>query len=819
MLQVTVPLPGEVVVEDGRPKALQVETAAIKAKNRTLETLLSNKFFKNAIDGMKSGWVFGTQDTNQFPHFSEDVQSLPSRIRELIDYALQGGRKRSVSSVSSERVSSEEDRTRKLDLATIEGWHVHTECVHIAFADSYTHEATLYTTTFVNDFPVHLWLFPPRPDMDTTITSSTTSTPSHSHSPQLHRSNPMFSFIAHAPDVISAELNRAQLLFLMRLKDSVTMFKSSLMDFLDTSTFIPPKRPSSTSQEESEESFRSPSSPSDLANSDEEAPKSISGCVIVEHVEANILLPSIFTTSKSSTGTENQTSNSLPTTQEVRENIEEVIRGFPPLSLNTETLTEPNVTVSSVSPSSSQTSLTSSHLAQSVLTTSQSSLQPSSSTDQTSSTSSFRMQGPPTPDQTSLTSSPSNQTNLASSQSSVQYIVNSETVSVVSLPIISEAGSNSNTHRMYSSTSNIAAVQPSPMITTKSLSTSNIVTEEQRSAVVTDPLPDRTVSTPATSHLTVGTTTTDTPSNASSACSSTEDVRLSSRNSPCSLDEFVMVEDPVPRTQNTGIETSLQSSAEVKVQVSPPPDEQPEASVRRKRRVRSPPPLSARKVRSPSPVRTEPQYILCIKVDGIHALPNIFTSGAISARCNANSINIREVNKEMYEQMKEEGRFKRTPQTEGRPEPCLHPVVKARIEVGDQVSRFFPVSVTEADAILVAKATGLEIGLLVQNMAVLKDFFDDEFETELPIPMHLRVDNTKLVILESPGDGPDHWKSLSVEVNQADIHRGRSLAEGVNIFMDGGQGSEVQTGQSSVAADEQENRCVFANTLSYMYSY
>ena len=807
MYQVTVPLPGEVVVDDGRPKALQVETAAITANNRTLETLLSNTNFKSAVDGMKSGWVFGTQDTNQFPHFSEDVQSLPSRLQELIDHALQGGRKRSVSSVSSgseQRLSSEEERARKLDLATIEGWHVHTECVHVAFADSYTHEATLRANTFVNDFPVHLWLFPPRPNMDTTVTSSSPSTPSHSHSPQLHRSDPMFSFIAHAPDIIRAELNRSQLLFLMRLKDSVAMFKSSLMDFLDTSTFTPPKRPSSTSQE-SEESSQRASSP---LYSDEEAPNSISGCVIVEHVEANILLPSIFTTSSSSTGPENQTSNSLLTVQEAGEKIEEVIRGVSPPSLDMQTLTEPSVSVSS---SSSQTSLTSSHLTQSLLTTSQSSLQPSPSTDQTNSISSSRTQGPPSPSQTSLTSSPSGQTSLASSHLNVQYTVNSDSVSVVSLPIISEVGSNSNTHRMYNSTSNIVAVQQSHIVTKKSLSTSNIATEEQRSVEATEcllQLPDRTVSNPATGHLTVGAPTSDAPSNVSSACSSTEDIRLSSRNSPCSLDEFVMVDDPVSRTPNDGIEMSLQSSAEVEVQVSPPPDEPLEANVRRKRRVRSPPPLSARKVRSPSPVRTEPQYILSIKVDGVHALPNIFTSGAISARCSANSINIREVKKEMYEQLKEEGQFKRAPQAEGRHEPCFHPVVKARIELGDQVSRFFPVSVTEADAILVAKATGLEIGLLVQNMAVLKDFFDDEFEAELPIPMHLRIDNTKLVILESPGDGPDHWKSLSVEVNQADIHRGRSLAEGVNIFMDGGQGSEVQTGRSSVAADEQENRCV-----------
>jgi len=193
---------------------------------------------------------------------------------------------------------------------------------------------------------------------------------------------------------------------------------------------------------------------------------------------------------------------------------------------------------------------------------------------------------------------------------------------------------------------------------------------------------------------------------------------------------------------------------------------------------------------------------MCINVDGVHALPNVLTSGSIVARVNANTIDIREIKKDKYQEYKEDSKFKRTPYRERIVEKTLHPVIKARIEIGDQAARFFPPGPEqEADSILIMKATGLNVGLLTQNMAVLKDFFDDEFETDSPIPVHMRVDNTRLVILDKPGDGVDHWKTLSVEVNQADIHRGKCLSEGANVFMDGGQRSETPVDRLSGVSD------------------
>ena len=739
-LQVTVPLPGEVVIDDGRPKALQVETAAIKAKNRTLESLFSNTHFKHTVLGMKRGWVFETQDTNQFPHFPEDIQSLPLQLKELIDHAFQRDGKKSVSS-KDQLLNSEEERTRKLDLGTMEGWHIRTECVQVSFAESYSHEATLYTTQFVDDFPVHLWLFPPRPDRDSTLsTHSTPSTPSLS--PQPHNPDPILSFLAHAPNLIRAELNRAQVLFLMRLKDSITMFKNRLMEFLDTSSFVPPKRtpsPSTSSHTSSSDGLREEPT---------EEVKAISGCVIVEHVQANILLPSIFTTTKKPQS---------PTTPRPREEVD----GLFPHNDSSGTITGADTSRGATQAASSLTNVSQANPVTVSTSESMSSALPAPGGSQsdllsTGSNSSLTVNTPATP------------ARISSSES----LLDDETGSVLSLPVIQNP--RSKITRMYSSASNLANTKSSFEVDNKSPSSISL-SAFPNSFTTTSP-------SPSPHALEEGGLTVQAPTSVSASLEAKPSGSHSS-----DLDEFVMVADPTQASTE-------QAVTEVKVTLSPP-TKQPVKSggkAKSKRRLKSPPPLSERKVRSLSPPKSEPEYILCIKVDGIHALPNILTSGEISARCNANSIDVREVKNDKYEAYKEESKFKRGPQLEAN-EKCMHPVIKARIEIGDQVTRFFPKSVTEADVILILKATGLDVGLLMQNMAVMKDFFDDEFESEQPVPMHIRVDNTKLVILDSPGDSIDHWKSMCVEVNQADIHRGRSLAEGVNVFMDRGQTAEPQT--------------------------
>lgn len=713
-----------------------METSAIIIENHALESLLINSDFKNAMKQVKQGWVFKTQDTAQFPHFLDDVQSFPVRLAELINYVSQ---KEFVSS-AKQLLQNDEDKSKKLDLSTMEGWYIHTGCVHISFAESYTHEATLYTTQFVDDFPAHLWLFPPRLTVDSNQFSGP-STPSGSPEPLSHSNDPFLSFLAHAPNVIQVELNRAQLLFLMRLKDSITLFKNHLMDFLDTSVIIPPKRTTSPAKD----SLKSASDDSDAT----EKPKTLSGCVVVESVQANILLPSIFSPK------EEVAADSLsPTVSEVADQPV-----FVPTNLD---MAKKTVGVS-VSPQKI--------LDDSVPVDIQ--LEPSSVNFPSSSTSSFVVNIPPTP-----------------AQMSPIDMIDKYSESTPNLPHILTP--KAPIPRMYNSASNLTSLPSS--------STHTGTEKAQSSYSLSSLLTDRST---GTGSFPVHTTMTPSPS--------PSPYLASAMNSESSSDDFVIVENVSPLStaltaQTLASQFPSMDISHTKLEVSPISKKTDAKETRRKRQARSPPPLSERKVKSSSPSRSEPQYILCISVDGIHALPNIVTSGAITARCNVNNIDIREVKNKDYSKYKEELMSKRIPQQDQNRDECVHPVIKLRVEIGDQVVRFFDQSVTEADAILILKATGLELGLLTQNMDVMKQFFDDEFESELPIPIHIRVDNTKLTILESPESRLDDWKCMQVKVNQADIHRGKSLASGLNIFMDSGQTLKTLSRMPSVSSTQQTTR-------------
>ena len=144
----------------------------------------------------------------------------------------------------------------------------------------HTTQDTLRPRDFVDDFPLHLWLFlprekargPPGAKFSTPAISTINNLTTHIakiegdrasdstagdttsgegcqglYAPPLQLSSlppetngndnadslPMISFVAHVPSPIRAELERLQFLFLLRLKDSLTELKASAMKFLD----------------------------------------------------------------------------------------------------------------------------------------------------------------------------------------------------------------------------------------------------------------------------------------------------------------------------------------------------------------------------------------------------------------------------------------------------------------------------------------------------------------------------------------------------------------------------------------------------------
>jgi hypothetical protein len=97
--KVTIPLPHPYT--DGRPRALQLETASINIRNHSLDTLLQDTEFKAALEGVDKGWVFATHGGGKFPHFPGDFPSVPPWLREMLNYKLRDSRLGVVAEVPS----------------------------------------------------------------------------------------------------------------------------------------------------------------------------------------------------------------------------------------------------------------------------------------------------------------------------------------------------------------------------------------------------------------------------------------------------------------------------------------------------------------------------------------------------------------------------------------------------------------------------------------------------------------------------------------------------------------------------------------------
>ena len=187
---------------------------------------------------------------------------------------------------------------------------------------------------------------------------------------------------------------------------------------------------------------------------------------------------------------------------------------------------------------------------------------------------------------------------------------------------------------------------------------------------------------------------------------------------------------------------------------------------------------SIKREKPPPLLRNEPEYILRISIGGIAALPNI-QANEISLRASVGSVNLEEVRVCDSQQQRATGR-----QGEDSSGGST-PVIKARIEAGVQVRRFdlppSTVNGNEQDAVVMLKISGLAAALLLKNAPVLKDFFDDEYEADSPVPIQIRIEDTSFMLREDLEYTSDTDSTLNVCIKAAEIHRGRRIA-GTNLF-------------------------------------
>ena len=792
-----------------------------------------------AVDGVKQGWLFTREGKKEFPHFDNDLSAMPDRLKKLLNY-------RERLKTTKQQGGNPVDVPFNSELMATEGWHVHTNCVHVSFAESYTHEATLYTKTFIKDFPLHLWVFLP--------TEDTTTPPS----PDSNRNDPTFCFIAHAPDVVHAELERLQLLFIMRLKDSFADFKDSLKKFLTLKSLeSPAQKPSSEElaqcqtpptsgepakgEEERRDTLeRAPSRSSNNRLQDVSA--SIGGCVIMHSVVADIVLPSLYTgnNSKKLSSSKEVTPAPVPLASEA---------GLPSVqskessqaSLDT-LLSEKEGQLPShartpsprFSLSSSQTSLASSQASSSNVSSSLASLPlespypplPDPPLPDTPLPDTPLPDPPPPYPPLSATSNPLPYSHHYSGRSRPSQLpkLHTRSLSASHIPTVAVNNSfNTSLLNSISAASGTSFYPPSSLSvsehSTEISTVSDGATQEQKaSADIMAPSAD--IMAPSADIMA--------PSAGIMAPSPESTASNPQERSHTDSQERTPVNSAIPRTVRD-METEegfllVQTSGAISSHSSMPdcgqPDIQPSQVLDKpeilvepgtpgvaKRKNEGDPAgdtlslqpdgsktlsrsssrlsLASRRSKVSSPILVIPKYIVRLQVQQLHALPTVHASSDITVRACVHHLALDELDAQEFEQSRSEfgnqraGGTKKSQYEEGNPE------IKVRFELGDQVKRFFPKADSKGiDAIVIGKAEGVSVSLVTVNGPLLKDFFDDELESIIPVPIHLRINDTKITLRDKPHHTDDCWTSLTFRVDCINLRRGAKV-EGVDLFCDG----------------------------------
>ena len=193
----------KVNLDDGRPKALQVETSEINIVSMPIGCLSSETSFNSALKLIKSGWLFSNAHADSFPHEADvDGNVIPSFLEKLLSTGFHNF------------VLSPGD-TPTCEEVCYTSWNLEINCVSASFIHEMSELGVTHDTKpFVTDFPLNVWLF-----------ENLSNTKAKSFVPAGGKFKPKFHAIVNIPSMISAAINRLELLFLMRLGDSLNNFQ------------------------------------------------------------------------------------------------------------------------------------------------------------------------------------------------------------------------------------------------------------------------------------------------------------------------------------------------------------------------------------------------------------------------------------------------------------------------------------------------------------------------------------------------------------------------------------------------------------------
>ena len=210
LFQVTIPLNPEtfmnnqkVNLDDGRPKALQVETSEINIVSMPIGCLSNDTSFNSTLKSIKSGWLFSNAHADNFPHEADvDGNVVPNFLEKLLSTGFHNFILSPGDAPTCEEVC-------------FTSWNLEIRCICVSFIHEMSELGVTHDTKpFVPDFPLNVWLF-----------ENLSNTKAKSFVPMGGTFKPKFHVIVDIPSMISATINHLQLLFLMRLGDSLNKFQ------------------------------------------------------------------------------------------------------------------------------------------------------------------------------------------------------------------------------------------------------------------------------------------------------------------------------------------------------------------------------------------------------------------------------------------------------------------------------------------------------------------------------------------------------------------------------------------------------------------
>ena len=713
-------LPLQESYSDGRPRALQLETSSIHLQNRTLVSLFDSSSFLAAWEDITTSWLFTA--TSQFPHSDEDPAPIPNILVELISREIKARRNNTLSSSSSysmstpplhrnspewerrhrrERQTADEKTFSKLSLeqlklSTLECWDIATDCVIVSLVDDLTHKATLYTTEFISDFPLSLWLFQPSKIAQILEISSSSSS-----------SLPMLHLMVHSSKPLKVQLEHLHFLFLMRLKDSFQTFKNRLMDLITLESII-------TTQEEEAFHLRLMEEEDELSERDSSDGRDLK----------DLFTAAITKISRSDRDLESKEDDEDD--EQVATDDDNKPADSPILTVGA-ALTKVEVKVGLPS----------------VLTTHRN----------------RQTQTTPTPPALVNAANLSRPSQLAPSISSPSVVSEPQTTSTnrpspvlptsVSLPQLAGGSKGGSGGKVTL----VAPEGTSYMVT----ALSQVSSEDELSGeflMVNVPSPSSS-SNSSVSYLSSQPTATGVGSIALSDVTAKQD----RSNSPEEEGEVTLTASDLPDVA-TASHNRAPSPPPPSIEVTPPP---------------CPPPLSSEATlpnSSPSPTTPSTEILPTLFVSvGVARLVLSLSPAGIQVCAAVDAVALDELTEEDLADKKEQS-------VHLIPQEC--PVIKARVELGKSACRYFPSEDWEPDAAVFLKVAGIKSSLSLKTVMALKDFFDDEVEAVLPMPIQLRIIETNFKLRDTLFLTPSCPRNLTVNIPDLFINRG-PRAEGTNL--------------------------------------